>query len=201
MIEHNRRRDQFTLLQKIICLCLDIAFIRHVKLILHEFRSILRSVSRVTRMVDNKSESQPQRASLGPNGLKGTYLPVLGANKGSKIFLLAKYALRAPSTRVFLFLFLFVPELFSVCLIFTTTGAIQISFTRRRDLSAWAPKRTYVSLSTREYLSNFNLSLNFPRSWLRNFNKTVSQRSILEIGKRNYVTTLHVMIIFNIYKL
>jgi len=41
-------------------------------------------------MVDNKSEQQPQRASLEPSGLKGTYLPVLGANKGSKIFFLIR---------------------------------------------------------------------------------------------------------------
>jgi len=58
--------------------------------VLFPFLSLFLFHVRVTRMVDNKSEPQSQRVSLEPSGLKGTYLPVLGANKGSKIFFLIR---------------------------------------------------------------------------------------------------------------
>lgn len=166
----------------IIYLCLNIAFVKHFKLISLNLFGAFRGSQ---KMIDNKSKSQPQRASLRQNGLKRTYLPVLGANKGQRFFFFLGIP---PSTEHQCFSF-FVPfgpwALFSVCLIFNG-DAIQISLTRR-DLSVWAPKRTYVSLSTRISLQLQRISQLSSIHKLRNFNKTVSQRDILEIGKRNYV--------------
>lgn len=103
------------------------------------------------RIVDNKSESQLQRASLRWSGFKGTYLPVLRTNKESKIFLIGTLS------REHRVLFLCFPrEALSfdrMSKIFTTTNAIQISFIRG-DFSAWVSERIYVSLSTQ-------ISLNF----------------------------------------